>query len=165
MHCSCTIHTLFMGPTTTLFRKKNIKNGSHGTIHTFKNYFATVFSIFNKISCIQTDSTSIKQIRQRSKKENTQCICPSNQSLEERHLQVLDQYFGFFKCPGIPFPPNTPHQTVGNHIPKHPIFMFPKLPDQLARRSNTSLGITQNIPKSVTTILHNSLAIRQCRSK
>ena len=126
MHCSCTIHTLFMGPTTTLFRKKNIKNGSHGTIHTFKNYFATVFSIFNKISCIQTDSTSIKQIRQRSKKENTQCICPSNQSLEERYLQVLDQYFGFFKCPGILFPPNTPHQTVGNHIPKHPIFMFPK---------------------------------------
>ena len=28
----CTIHVL-----------KNIKNGSHGTIHTFKNYFATMF--------------------------------------------------------------------------------------------------------------------------
>ena len=27
--------------------KKNIKNGSHNTIHTFKNYFATVFSIFS----------------------------------------------------------------------------------------------------------------------
>ena len=25
-----------------------IKNGSHGTFHTFKNYFVTVFSIFNK---------------------------------------------------------------------------------------------------------------------
>ena len=24
-----------------------IKNGSHGTIYTFKNYFATVFSVFN----------------------------------------------------------------------------------------------------------------------
>ena len=24
-----------------------MKNGSHGTIHTFKNYFATVFSVFN----------------------------------------------------------------------------------------------------------------------
>ena len=41
-----TVAALFMGPTTTLF-KKNIKNGSHGTIHTFKNYFATVFSVFN----------------------------------------------------------------------------------------------------------------------
>ena len=41
-----TVHALFMGPTTTLFRKK-IKNGSHSTIHTFKNYFATVFSVFN----------------------------------------------------------------------------------------------------------------------
>ena len=35
-----------MGFITTLFRKKN-KNKSHGTIHTFKNYFATVFSVFS----------------------------------------------------------------------------------------------------------------------
>ena len=35
-HCSNTVHTL-----------KNIKNGSHDTIHTFKNYFATVFSVFS----------------------------------------------------------------------------------------------------------------------
>ena len=38
-----------------LYLKKNIKNWSYGTIYTFKNYFVTVFSIFNKISCIQTD--------------------------------------------------------------------------------------------------------------
>ena len=44
-YCLCILYTLFMGPTTTLFRK-NIKNGSHGTIHTFKNYFATVFFSF-----------------------------------------------------------------------------------------------------------------------
>ena len=50
-----TVHTLFMEPTTTLFRKKYIKNESHDTIHTFKNYFAIVFSVFSKISCIQTD--------------------------------------------------------------------------------------------------------------
>ena len=42
-----TVHILFMGPTITLFRKKNIKNGSHGTIHTFKNYFTIMFLIFN----------------------------------------------------------------------------------------------------------------------
>ena len=35
-HCSCTVHIL-----------KSIKNGSHDTIHTFKNYFAIVFSIFS----------------------------------------------------------------------------------------------------------------------
>ena len=53
-HCSSTVHAL-----------KNIKNGSHGTIHIFKNYFATVFSIFSfqfsvstTISSIQTDSKS-----------------------------------------------------------------------------------------------------------
>ena len=33
----------------------DIVHGSHGNIHTFKNYFATVFSISTKIICIQTD--------------------------------------------------------------------------------------------------------------
>ena len=46
---SCTVAILFMHcswVTTTLFRK-NIKSESHNTIHTFKNYFTTVFSVFN----------------------------------------------------------------------------------------------------------------------
>ena len=42
-NCSSTVH----GTIATLFRKKNVKNGSHGTIHTFKNYFTTVFSVFS----------------------------------------------------------------------------------------------------------------------
>ena len=37
-------HILFMGLINLNFF---IKNGSHGTIHTFKNYFATVFSVFS----------------------------------------------------------------------------------------------------------------------
>ena len=36
MHCSSTVHVF-----------KNIKNGSHDTIYTFKNYFATVFLVFS----------------------------------------------------------------------------------------------------------------------
>ena len=32
---------------TSLFNNFFIKNRSHDTIHTFKNYFAPVFSIFN----------------------------------------------------------------------------------------------------------------------
>ena len=39
VHCS-------RDPQTFLFSKFFIKNESYGTIHTFKNYFATVFSIF-----------------------------------------------------------------------------------------------------------------------
>ena len=34
-------------PQTLLFSNFFIKNESHGTIYTFKNYFATVFSIFS----------------------------------------------------------------------------------------------------------------------
>ena len=41
----------------TFFNNFFIKNGSHDTIYTFKNYFATVFSVFSflKISSIETD--------------------------------------------------------------------------------------------------------------
>ena len=53
---------LSMGPVycardsqTYFFNKTFIKNGSHGIIHTFKNYFAIMFSVFSKISGIQTD--------------------------------------------------------------------------------------------------------------
>ena len=35
-YCAYTVHVL-----------KNIENGSHDTIYTFKNYFATVFSVFS----------------------------------------------------------------------------------------------------------------------
>ena len=34
-------------PQTSFFNKIFIKNVSHGTIHIFKNYFATIFSVFN----------------------------------------------------------------------------------------------------------------------
>ena len=34
-------------------------HGSYDTIYIFKNYFATVFSVFSKISGIQTDSKLI----------------------------------------------------------------------------------------------------------
>ena len=45
-HSSGTTHILFIRPTVTLFRKNiYIKNGTHGTINTFKNYFC--YSIFN----------------------------------------------------------------------------------------------------------------------
>ena len=39
----CTVH----GICKYEFQQIFLKTGSHGTIHTFKNYFATVFSIFN----------------------------------------------------------------------------------------------------------------------
>ena len=34
-------------PQVLFFSKKNFKTGFHDTIHTFKNYFVTVFSIFS----------------------------------------------------------------------------------------------------------------------
>ena len=37
------VHILF----NTIYKLKNIKNESYGTIHTFKNYFVTIFSVFS----------------------------------------------------------------------------------------------------------------------
>ena len=34
-------------PQTSFFTQTFIKNGSHDTIHTFKNYFTTVLLVFN----------------------------------------------------------------------------------------------------------------------
>ena len=51
------IRALFTVPQISLFSNFFIKNESHDTIHSFKNYFATVFSVFScsKISSIKTD--------------------------------------------------------------------------------------------------------------
>ena len=50
MYCSRVLQT-------SIFSHLFIKNGSHSTIYTFKNYFTTVFSVFSfsKISYIQMD--------------------------------------------------------------------------------------------------------------
>ena len=49
-------------PQISFFNKIFIKNGSHDTIHTFKNYFAIMLSVFSKISSIQTHPKCIKQV-------------------------------------------------------------------------------------------------------
>ena len=41
------VRALFTGPTSTFFTKNNFKTEFHGTIHTFKNYFPIVFSVFS----------------------------------------------------------------------------------------------------------------------
>ena len=42
-----TVYILFTHRAYTVYVLKNIKNGSRDTIYTFKNYFATVFSVFS----------------------------------------------------------------------------------------------------------------------
>ena len=42
-----TVAILFIYCSSIVYVFKNIKNGSHDTIHTFKYYFATVFSVFS----------------------------------------------------------------------------------------------------------------------
>ena len=48
VHCS-------RDPQTSFFTHTLFKNRFYSTVHIFKNYFVTVFSVFSKISCIQTD--------------------------------------------------------------------------------------------------------------
>ena len=44
---NCGSRALFMGLASTFFSRNNFKTGFHSTIHTFKNYFVTVFSAFS----------------------------------------------------------------------------------------------------------------------
>ena len=59
VNCEQCLCVLFTVPQITLFNNLFIKNGSHNTIYTFKNYFATLFSVSAKISSIQTHPLSI----------------------------------------------------------------------------------------------------------
>ena len=43
----CRSRALFMGLASTNFSKFFFKTGSHDTIHTFKNSFVTILSVFN----------------------------------------------------------------------------------------------------------------------
>jgi len=43
----CESHALFTGLANIDFSKINFETGSQGTIYTFKNYFAAVFSVFS----------------------------------------------------------------------------------------------------------------------
>ena len=56
-------HALFSNSQILLFNNFFIKNRFHGTIHTFKNYFTTVFFSFqfqfSVFSCLQTNPKSI----------------------------------------------------------------------------------------------------------
>ena len=85
VHYSRTVHELFIGPTTTLFKKQILKNRSHSTIHTFKIYFATVFSIFSQINCIQTSPTVITK----SIQIQSHPILPS----QKITLSIIQYYF------------------------------------------------------------------------
>ena len=55
---TCGFRALFTNPQISFFNNFFIKNGSHGTIYTFKNYFVTLFFSFSVFSCIQTDPYS-----------------------------------------------------------------------------------------------------------
>ena len=59
-HYSFTVVVLFMYCSSTVRAFKNIKNGSHGTFHTFKNYFATMFSVFSFQFSISATINSIQ---------------------------------------------------------------------------------------------------------
>ena len=42
-----TVHILFIIVYGIVYALKNIKNGSHDIIHTFKNYFVIILSVFS----------------------------------------------------------------------------------------------------------------------
>ena len=47
LHFLCGSRALFTRPASIFFSKNNFKTGSYDTIHKFKNYFVTVFSVFS----------------------------------------------------------------------------------------------------------------------
>ena len=73
-----------MGPVSTDFNKFFFKTGSHGTIHTFKNHFATVFSVFNNKWYPKHTLKTIWSLGTKGKAEARdwvkQCTCRGNEN-------------------------------------------------------------------------------------
>ena len=96
-----TIYALFI----TVYILKNIKNRSHGTIYTFKNYFVTILSIFSFqfsisviINSVQTDS--LYHTHQRGRKKMTYgfvCFWAGSKDWEWDRVQYRS--FFFFEKP------------------------------------------------------------------
>ena len=85
---------LFTGPTNTFFSKIFIKTGFYDTIHTFKNYFVTVFLIFN---------FSNKSYLNRPKRTKLWILLPARELLIDRVLTKSWQpSFFFFEKPWQP---------------------------------------------------------------
>ena len=74
VNCEQCIRALFTVPQITLFNNFFIKNGSHSNIYTFKNYFATVFSIsvfsFSK-NKLNPNTSFIYQFSKKLKPQNS----------------------------------------------------------------------------------------------
>ena len=83
-HEQC-IRALFMDSQILLFINFFIKNESHGTIHIFKNYFATVFFIF-QFSAVSKRTLSLSILGQ-----------GFNFFLQGSNAMSLNLIFGFFK--------------------------------------------------------------------
>ena len=85
VNCEQCIRALFTVPQITLFSHFFIKNGSHSTIYTFKNYFATVFSV------------SVFSFSKNKLNPNTPKMCFYNNALDKyAYAYILKAWCIFF---------------------------------------------------------------------
>ena len=80
-------HVLFMDPQIPLFSNFFIKNGSHGTIYTFKNYFATVISAI---------SFHFQQNKSYPNRPQVESIRPSRTHVSFSYAHQVQSFFFFF---------------------------------------------------------------------
>ena len=110
INCKQYIRTLFTNPQISLFSNFFIKNKSHNTIHTFKNYFATVFSIsvfsFSKNKLNPNGSTPHYTMR----RKNDNVVYPEE-----------DSFFFFF------FGSSKKYSFCPNLFVLYSIFEYPKI--------------------------------------
>ena len=84
----CGFHALFTRPASTDFSKFFFKMGSHGTIHTFKNNFAIMFSVFSNKQFSNKPLVSVLYYK-------SLCVCLD---CTENNRRVRLRFFEWVSC-------------------------------------------------------------------
>ena len=103
----------------------------------------------------------IKQPKKGITRKRRYTQTPFEKSRKEKRLKLKNGPIAILKASQIPFPPDTPHQTVRHNPPNNYVTMSPEVTRPAIQQVHYLCGITQQIPNKQKIILHTSNAIGQ----
>ena len=131
----------------------------------WKNTAPYIGNVQKRQKTSRNQSTMIKQPRKGITRKRRYTQTPFEKSRKEKRLKLKNGPIAILKASQIPFPPDTPHQTVRHNPPNNYVTMSPEVTRPAIQQVHYLCGITQQIPNKQKIILHTSNAIGQWRRR